>query len=241
MRIAVVSGDITTLKEIVKSIDENINCKYTIFSKMCSVIEKIENDDFFDVYIIDLENLGIEGVSLAKTLRKQMEAIYIIFISSDDELVLDDHDPQIKAFQYVLKGNIKKRLPNILLEIENNTQYLNTEYLVICNREKTACIKLQEIMYISKEKNGKNVVFVTNKDEYKKRGTLDNVLKMIHRPEFIMADKGYIINMSQVQKISDNIVYFYNQSKIYISYSAKNKVKSQIIHYWENQGHKMLR
>ena len=59
---------------------------------------------------------------------------------------------------------------------------------------------------------------------------LDNI--KLNAPEFIFIDRGYIVNIVQIMKVSDSIAILKNGDQLPISRSHLQEVKRQINQFW---------
>ena len=55
---------------------------------------------------------------------------------------------------------------------------------------------------------------------------------IMNAPEFIFIDRGYIVNIVQIMKVSDSIAILKNGDQLPISRSHLQEVKRQINQFW---------
>ena len=65
-----------------------------------------------------------------------------------------------------------------------------------------------------------------------KRLLLQRVFDELNAPEFIFIDRGYIVNIVQIMKVSDSIAILKNGDQLPISRSHLQEVKRQINQFW---------
>lgn len=66
----------------------------------------------------------------------------------------------------------------------------------------------------------------------KVRKSLQQIFDELQAQEFIFIDRGYIVNIIQIMKISDSMVYLKNGEILPISRSHLQEVKKQINRFW---------
>lgn len=93
-------------------------------------------------------------------------------------------------------------------------------------------IYYQNIIYISKEKGAKYIQYVTNEGIYKERITLEQVYKELKSNLFVMVERGYIVNMKHICRVSGNMVFLDNGVQIGISRNRLPEVRKRISEYW---------
>lgn len=206
------------------------NFKSEIFENPLKLLDVLENNQEYDLYLLDIEMEQLNGLELAKRIRKQQRQAYIVFITSHSAFALASYSIQIKAYQYLLKTDIKEKLPAILLELQRDIEQSKTEYYVIQNQRRIERIKYGEITNIYKE--GKNAVFVTANSKHYERKTLNKVMSEINRPEFLFIDKGIIVNIRQIKRIEGNEVVFFDDTKVHISRANIQTVKRRVSEYF---------
>ena len=64
------------------------------------------------------------------------------------------------------------------------------------------------------------------------RKSLQQVFDELNTPEFIFIDRGYIVNIVQIMKISDSLALLKNGEQLPISRSHLQEVKRQINQFW---------
>lgn len=61
---------------------------------------------------------------------------------------------------------------------------------------------------------------------------MQRVFDELNAPEFIFIDRGYIVNIVQIMKVSDSIAILKNGDQLPISRSHLQEVKRQINQFW---------
>lgn len=66
----------------------------------------------------------------------------------------------------------------------------------------------------------------------KVRKSLQQIFDELQAQEFIFIDRGYIVNIIQIMKVSDSMAYLKNGEMLPISRSHLQEVKKQINRFW---------
>lgn len=82
------------------------------------------------------------------------------------------------------------------------------------------------------QRDGKNSSIVSSVGTSKVRKSLQRVFDELNAPEFIFIDRGYIVNIVQIMKVSDSIAILKNGDQLPISRSHLQEVKRQINQFW---------
>ena len=73
---------------------------------------KLNNELTYDIYILDIEMQGMNGLELAKTIRTNEQNALIIFLTSYSEYVFDVFE--VITFDFLLKPITFKRFQKVL-------------------------------------------------------------------------------------------------------------------------------
>ena len=111
-----------------------------------------------------------------------------------------------------------------LIELEARQEY------TIQTANRMEKIPYKDIFYI--QRDGKNSSIMSSTGTSKVRKSLQQVFDELNSPEFIFIDRGYIVNIVQIMKISDSIAILKNGDQLPISRSHLQEVKRQINQFW---------
>lgn len=101
------------IEELVrKNIPEN-QLELMAYTKGESLLFNIEEGK--DIYILDVEMPGINGIDLAKEIREKDKKCEIIFLTAYAKYALQGYETH--AYSYILKDEMDTKLPKILRQI----------------------------------------------------------------------------------------------------------------------------
>ena len=94
MKIAICDDDKKELLQIYQLVDEFLKCGFAngkievhSFESSIELIEQLERDKYFDVFLLDVIMPGINGIELAADIRSKDQVGKIIFLTSSLEFV----------------------------------------------------------------------------------------------------------------------------------------------------------
>ena len=219
-------------EDIVKRSLRSCGIGYEIvtYNRSSNLLFDITDDHFFfDLILLDIEMPGITGMELSEKIKLYLPNVKIIFITSHIEYAIDAFE--LSIFRYVPKSNLTDRLVAAitdaakLIELEAGKEY------IIQAAGRMEKIPYKDIFYIQRD-GGKNSMLVSVMGISKVRKSLQQIFKELDTPEFIFIDRGYIVNIIQIMKISDGMAYLKNGEKMPISRSHLQEVKKQINKFW---------
>ena len=207
------------VKECLQSV--GIGCEITTYTQSRNLLYDITDDAFFyDLILLDIEMPGISGMEMPQKIKGYLPNVRIIFVTSHTEYAIDAFE--LSIFRYVPKNNLEIKLPAAVIDAAK-------EYTIqTANRMEK--IPYKDIFYI--QRDGKNASIVSSAGTSKVRKSLQQVFEELNAPEFIFIDRGYIVNIVQIMKISDSIAVLKNGEQLPISRSHLQEVKRQINQFW---------
>lgn len=235
MRIAVVDDDKDTLMKI-RSELQKFTCSgeehffVAYFNHVEALLMEISGGNLFDVYLLDIEMTYMDGISLAKKIRKEQEDTYIVFITAYLKYAIEGY--AVKAYQYIPKEEMEEKLNATIKMIENELRQKESTYIVIETNSRYEKVLCQDIYYIYKE--AKNAIFITKKGKTQIRMTLQDVYSRLGQDEFIYIDRSYIVNIRYIKKFQKQTILMTNEEILPVSRPHAAQVKAEIGRYWRN-------
>ena len=208
---------------------EQIGCDVTTYTQSRNLLYDITDDGFFyDLILLDIEMPGIGGMEIPQQLKGFLPNVRIIFVTSHTEYAIDAFE--LSIFRYVPKNNLEVKLAAAvtdaakLIELEVGQEY------TIQTASRMEKIPYKDIFYI--QRDGKNASITSSVGIAKVRKSLQQVFDELNTPEFIFIDRGCIVNIIQIMKISDGMVVLKNGEQLPISRSHLQEVKQKINQFW---------
>lgn len=207
-----------------------IGYEIATYTQSSNLLFDITDDGFFyDLILLDIEMPGMTGMELSERIKPHLPNVKIIFITSHIEYAIDAFE--LSIFRYVPKSDLKNRLMSAvkdaakLIELEAGREY------IIQAAGRMEKIPYKDIFYIRRD-GGKNSMICSQSGISKVRKSLQQIFDELQTQEFIFIDRGYIVNIIQIMKISDNMVYLKNGETLPVSRSRLQEVKKQINKFW---------
>lgn len=238
MQIAIVDDDKEMTEKVAAFIrqaqqktDEEIVVKR--FLQGSSLLKELgqERDWDYDAYILDVEMPEIDGLELARRIRKREEDANIIFLSNYEKYAIPGY--KVRACDYIMKERYREEVPAVLdrIRTEKRRRY-QEDYYTILTATMLERLPLDEIRYLTKEK--KYVVFYGKEGQIgRERTTLEKVYEKLPHERFLYVNKGCIINMKHVIDLRNEIVTLDNQVGHVISRIMARGVREEVAEYWK--------
>lgn len=195
-------ADIAYVRKITESWAEARDCtlKVDTFPSAEAFLFHYEEEKDYDILLLDIEMGAMDGVSMAKAVRRDNETVQIIFITGYSDYIAEGYE--VSALHYLLKPLKREKLFEVLdravSRIQRNEKLLTIEF----GREMTL-IPLYEIVYIDVQKND---VTIHAKKEYTIRATLSEIEKQLD-DAFYRLGRSAIVNLNRISRVTKTDVY----------------------------------
>lgn len=204
-----------------------------IIKKFFGGLELIQSRESFDIIFLDIKMPNINGMELAKQIRKQGRQSLIIFITSASEYVFDAFD--VEAFQYLLKPIQTDKLKNVLEKATKKMQIdANIDFLMISANRQIQKVFLKDILYI--ESIGRIIKIHCNNgtlETYEQIGILEDKLS---DKFFFRCHKCFLVNLNFVDAFNKTEVRLENGEKIMLAKRRYEDFQKAILSYMKIKG-----
>jgi len=227
--------------EIIPQIEKTVNHFFRTHCIDCCIKSYLSSDNlqydlldglYYDLFLLDIEMPGIDGMTLAKEIFDTAPAAKIIFITSHLEYAITAYEYSV--FRYIPKTMIAEKLTIALEDFYKLYRLEQSEFYTIEIKNHVEQIPYRNILYILK--SGKYAVFYLQDGRTQPvRKTLSQISTEINQEYFYFADRGCIVNLANVIGIDEAGVLFQNQQHVTISKAAMSEFKSILLRFWEKQ------
>ncbi len=154
----------------------------------------------YDILLLDIEMGEMDGVALAKLVRKDNETVQIVFVTGYSEYISEGYD--VAALHYLMKPVKQEKLYEVL---ERAVQKIkkNEQVLVLEHSGETVRIPLYEIRYIEVNQN---YVTVHAKREITVKKALKEFEDLLDE-RFYRVGRSFIINLNGIEKVTRTEIY----------------------------------
>jgi DNA-binding LytR/AlgR family response regulator len=215
------------LKSILNKWSLQTNCELTI-SEYFSGEDFFEENDItsyqtFSVFFLDIQLKKMNGLDVAKKLRKEGYQGAIIFLTAFREYVFCGYE--VHAMNYLLKPVKEEPLFLCLDEIAKN---LSSSSYLYRYKQDIISIPYKDILSFSSSLHYIDILTVS--EHFCQYATLNNVLEYLPQ-EFIRIHKSCIVNMAHIYKISGSTIVLSNHMTAQIGRSYTKSVIASFTAY----------
>ena len=212
--------------------ESNKEIQVSQFLSAEDVIRKLEAGERFDIIVSDIEMPEMDGLSFGEMIKKKYLGINLVFLTAYADFAAKSY--RINADQYILKEEMAERIPEILEQLIQKVRAERKSYIKIGNQFDVNIIMHKDIIYIQKLKAEKYVLYKTKQGEFRERTTLEKVLEDLESDKFLLAERGYIVNIQHILRVKGNLIYLDNGETVVISRKRMLEVNEKIHEFWGN-------
>lgn len=170
------------------------------FDDSLEALNFIESNDI-DVVFLDINMPKLDGVCLARVIKKFNKDFKIVFITAYKEHAIEAFE--LEAFDYILKPYSEERILTTLKKIERLD--CCEEKKCICDRvtllkgEKMIVVNIDDIYYCKSSE--RDALVYTKNQEYTVNMSISEFYNKICGYNFFKSHRSYILNIDKIEEI----------------------------------------
>lgn len=165
------------------------------FSSAEAFLFHYAEDKSFDILLLDIEMGAMDGVALAKEVRKSDEAVQIVFITGYSDYISEGYD--VSALHYLMKPVHKEKVFEILDRAVQKKKK-NERVLILELSGEMVRIPLYEIRYLEVRQN---YVTIHARKDYTVKKTLGEFEAEVDE-RFFRVGRSCIVNLLYISRIT---------------------------------------
>ena len=194
------------------------------------MLSQLEQENRYHIVFSDIDMPGMDGIDLGIFLKKRWQNLNIVYLTNHAQFAARSY--YVEAYQYVLKQEMDKRLPPIMQRLIKKVEQELSQYIIVGNSTSQKKVLCADIIYIKKSKGSKYVDFFTMNEQMRERNSMSNVQERLKSHEFVVIERGCIVNMRHINSIREKEIVLSNGVTIEVSRLRITKVKEIINRYW---------
>lgn len=192
------------------------------FSSAESFLFHYEEAKDYDILLLDIEMGLMDGVSMAKKIRQDNDAVQIIFITGYSDYITEGYE--VNALHYLMKPVKEEKLFSVLEraieKISKNDVVLNMDSANGMVRVPIYQIRFAEVFG--------NYVTIHANDEVIVKMTLNEIEKLLDE-RFYRVGRSVIVNLNEVSRVTKTEIKLLDGTSIHLPRGAYDGVNRAII------------
>ena len=172
------------------------SCEIRTFASAEAFLFEYEEDKAYDILLLDVEMKNMNGIELAKRIRKDNNRAEIIFITSHFEFVGEGYE--VDALHYLIKPISVEKLTQVLTKAAEKLSVEPPSVVISCEGE---TVKLYEADILYVESFLHYIVIHTKDNEYKIKENI-SVFENKVSDVFYRIHRSYLVSLKYITRIS---------------------------------------
>lgn len=176
-----------------------------LFSSAEAFLFRYEEDKSWDMLLLDIEMDGMDGVTLARKVRRDNKTVQIIFVTGYSEYISEGYE--VSALHYLVKPIRRDKLFAVFDRAAEQCMK-NGRFLTFEQSGEMIRLPLYEIRYFEANQNYVTV-HAEKEATYMIRSTLGEVEKTLD-DRFFRTGRSYIVNLACIRKVTRTDIHLIN-------------------------------
>lgn len=212
-------------------LEQGISYKFFTYNSPEDLLYDIEEDNKYDIYLLDVELPTTSGLEVARKIREKYYEPIIIYITNYVEYAVEGYEAN--AYRYIPKKMLEQKLPEAYASIYPSIENKKKEFYIIEKNHKLERIAYEDIYYIKKDE--KYILLVHKHGISRDRKTIAEFMESVKSYDsFIGVDRSYVVNVLHVMSLKNQQIILRNGDVIPISKPKLSYVKKEIMRIWRN-------
>lgn len=204
------------------TLQHGIDIKIKKYYDVDSLLEEV--NDNYQIIFLDVKLGAMNGIEVARELRKRRIDSVIIYISAYIEMAPMGYE--VNALRYILKNDLERVLNYTLDDAFKEVSQKNRCY-EIKTQGKSEFIELEKIMYFTSFK--RYVEIYTEDKVYKQYRKISDLELELETRGFIRTHKSYLVNMQYIEFFKNREICLKNGTALPCSKTDYQKLKQKYI------------
>lgn len=192
------------------------------FSSAESFLFHYEETKDYDILLLDIEMDLMDGVSMAKKIRQDNDAVQIIFITGYSDYIAEGYE--VNALHYLIKPVKEEKLFSVL---ERAIEKVNKNDVVLNLETANGMVRIPIYQIRFAEVFG-NYVTIHAYDDVVVKMTLNELEKILDE-RFYRVGRSVIVNLNEVSRVTRTEIKLLDGTSIHLPRGAYDGVNRAII------------
>ena len=176
-----------------------------------------------DLLLWDIEMGEMDGVSLAKQVRRTNELMQIVFITGYSDYITEGYE--VAALHYLMKP-VKEEKLFAVLDRAVERLHKNTKVLTLETAEEMVRVPLYQVSALEVQRN---YVTVHARQDYTVKKSLSELMEQLDE-RFFRVGRSAVVNLNDISRVTRSDIYLTDGRSIPLPRGAYDKLNRAIIH-----------
>lgn len=230
-RIAVCDDNQTDLRYITAIVSDWAEAAQTAvqiqtFPSAEAFLFRYAKDKAFDILLLDIEMGEMDGVALAKEVRRENDAVQIVFLTGFSDFISEGYE--VSALHYLMKPVSAEKLAAVLNKAVAHLGK-QEQSVIFTTQGNTVRLPVGDIMFV--EAFAHSCTVTTTRDTLELRTSISEIEQMLGEG-FTRCHRSYLVGIRHIQTIGKEAVTLDNGKQIPLSRRRYDAVNQAFIRYF---------
>ena len=221
--------DTLQLTEYLSELQEHYPIQIYTYSNGIDLIKDYQKKQFYDLLILDMRMEDMNGIEVAKEIRKVDESLPILIVTATVDYAVDGY--LVNACRYLVKPVVKEDFLNAVRNTLDHLIQQRNSFFTFPSKNGTTKLMTEHIYYL--ESNIRTIQVVAEEGRFSFTGTISALEEELRPHGFIRIHKSFLVNISRVRNIFKESVTMDNQDVIPMSKHKRKDVSHEFLSYME--------
>ena len=228
MRIAICDDNVTFASQVETVIlsYNPLDAETEVFASGQELLTHIEQGYTAQIYFLDIEMPGIDGIETAQTIRQKDTDALIVYMTQHQEYVYSVFETL--PFRFLRKPFTDELVKKTFMECLQHLDITEKYYFFKANRIQRQ-LPYSEILYF--EGSGRKVHLHGTKENYEFYERISHVAEVVDDTAFCRVHVSFIINMDAIRSIRETEVLLKDGTVLPISKTYRQEAKEKHMLY----------
>lgn len=165
-----------------------------------------------DMYILDIEMPGMDGLAVAREIRTRDSRALLVFLTGYTKYMPDVFE--VVTFDFIPKPITEERL-RLLFEKADSYLNMTNQNFSFCYRRNRYSLRFDEILYL--EKKGRQALIHTLTDTFQTNMNLNEIWDSLDERMFAAVHGSFIVNLKHVKNYTTGVVLLTDGTELNVS------------------------
>lgn len=243
MRIAICDDEQLYREEITMLINNythqhsDLSFRLFSFSSGKELLEYIDENSNFDLYILDIIMPEMNGIETGAALRSMNDNGMVIYLTTSSEFAVESYN--IEAFHYLLKPIDKEYFCQVIDKAVKQFYQNENEVISIKTPSSIRIVPTRNIRYAAR--TGRSICYYITDDTTINSITFNDKFVNVAAPllnhhGFLLVGSSFVVNLYHVTEVTRTELVISGKYRVSIPRRMYEFVKSEWANYWLNGG-----
>ena len=229
MKIAICDDEAKDIKRLTDLIerygeDNHLDFSITEFNSGKELIKDIKMGDRPEIIFLDINMDGMDGLTVAKSVREEMEDVPIVLVTAYMNYALDGY--KVRASRFLVKDELDKTINEAMNDICREIRRKSKSILLSCV-EGEIRFKVSDIILIESDAH-RNEIHTADK-RYRIYEKMDVLEEKLSGYGFLRAHRCYLVNIVHVQGIGGYKITMDNGDTVPVPRARYTEIKQKYL------------